>query len=164
MSTTTCSRCTLSTKSSNCFPRRISPMRSVAPRSSRNRSEGGSGGTVASPVGTSNPAASSPSRRSPDATIVHSILRTWGKGGYAEESDSSHGNQSTKVRTVSHPEDKSNYKSANLSNRDHYDSTEDGVRKIFYSIEQAVADAKGRFLGRNLEKRFRVADLRRNLP
>jgi hypothetical protein len=36
----------------------------------------------------------------------------------------------------------------NLSNRNHYDYTEDEVQKIFNTIEEAVSDAKSRFLSR----------------
>jgi hypothetical protein len=36
----------------------------------------------------------------------------------------------------------------NLSNRNHYDYTEDEVRRIFDTIEGAVSDAKSRFLSR----------------
>ena len=39
-------------------------------------------------------------------------------------------------------------KLGNLSNRNHYDYTEDEVQRIFSTIEGAVADAKSRFLGR----------------
>ena len=35
----------------------------------------------------------------------------------------------------------------NLSNRNHYGYTEDKVRRISDTIEEAVADAKSRFLG-----------------
>jgi hypothetical protein len=39
-------------------------------------------------------------------------------------------------------------KLGNLSNKNHYEYTEDEVQRIFATIEKAVADAKGRFLGR----------------
>ncbi len=42
-----------------------------------------------------------------------------------------------------------------LSNRNHYDYSEDDVNRIFSTIEEAVADAKRRFLGRT-RREFRL--------
>ena len=42
-----------------------------------------------------------------------------------------------------------------LSNKNHYDYTEDEIQKIFHTIEEAVADAKSRFLGRT-RREFRL--------
>jgi hypothetical protein len=39
-------------------------------------------------------------------------------------------------------------KLGSLSNQNHYDYSEEEVRRIFSTIEEAVVDAKGRFLGR----------------
>jgi len=39
-------------------------------------------------------------------------------------------------------------KLGNLSNKNHYQYSEDEIRHIFTTIEGAVADAKSRFLGR----------------
>jgi hypothetical protein len=46
-------------------------------------------------------------------------------------------------------------KLGNLSNKNHYDYTEDEIRRIFSSIEEAVGDAKSRFLGRT-KRDFRL--------
>ena len=46
-------------------------------------------------------------------------------------------------------------KLGNLSNRNHYDYSEAEVQRIFASIEEAVVDAKGRFLGRT-RREFRL--------
>jgi hypothetical protein len=46
-------------------------------------------------------------------------------------------------------------KLGSLSNRNHYDYSEDEVRRIFATIEEAVADAKSRFLGRT-RREFRL--------
>jgi hypothetical protein len=46
-------------------------------------------------------------------------------------------------------------KLGSLSNRNHYDYSEDEIRHIFNTIEEAVADAKGRFLGRE-RREFRL--------
>jgi hypothetical protein len=39
-------------------------------------------------------------------------------------------------------------KLGSLSNRNHYEYSEDEVKRIFATIEEAMADTKGRFLGR----------------
>jgi hypothetical protein len=46
-------------------------------------------------------------------------------------------------------------KLGNLSNRNHYDYTEDEVQRIFSTIEETVSDAKSRFLGRT-RRNFRL--------
>jgi hypothetical protein len=39
-------------------------------------------------------------------------------------------------------------KLGSLSNRNHYDYSEDEVERVFSTVEEAVADANSRFLGR----------------
>jgi hypothetical protein len=46
-------------------------------------------------------------------------------------------------------------KLGNLSNKNHYQYSEDEVQRIFTTIDEAVSDAKGRFLGRT-RREFRL--------
>jgi hypothetical protein len=46
-------------------------------------------------------------------------------------------------------------KLGNLSNKNHYDYSEEEVQRMFSTIEEAVADAKSRFLGRT-RREFRL--------
>lgn len=46
-------------------------------------------------------------------------------------------------------------KLGNLSNRNHYDYSEDEVQRIFATIEEAAVDTKSRFLGR-ARREFRL--------
>jgi hypothetical protein len=91
--------------------------------------------------------------------MVRSTPCTGGRGGDAEKTSAGWGNQSTKIRAASQPYDQSNpgglRKLGSLPNRNHYEYSEDEVQRIFATIEEAVADAKGRFLGRR-RREFRL--------